>query len=140
MSQVAIGQREKVAVFGGDYSTPDGTGVRDYIHVVDLAKGHVKALQAMAKNSSEEGRCQVYNLGTGQGYSVIEAINAFEQACGHKIAYEIVARRPGDIAECYADPTLANQELSWQAEKSLAEMMSDAWRWQTQNPKGYKDD
>ena len=140
VSQVAIGQREKVAVFGGDYSTPDGTGVRDYIHVVDLAKGHVKALQAMAKNSSEEGRCQVYNLGTGQGYSVIEAINAFEQACGHKIAYEIVARRPGDIAECYADPTLANQELSWQAEKSLAEMMSDAWRWQTRNPKGDKDD
>ncbi|MFT5422212.1 MAG: UDP-glucose 4-epimerase [Candidatus Endobugula sp.] len=140
VSQVAMGQRDKVSIFGGDYPTIDGTGVRDYIHVVDLAKGHVKALQGMAKKWSKGENCQVYNLGTGQGYSVIEVINAFEQACGHKIAYEIVERRLGDIAECYADPSLANQELNWQAEKSLAEMMSDAWRWQSQNPNGYKDD
>ena len=140
VSQVAIGQRDKVSVFGGDYPTIDGTGVRDYIHVVDLAKGHVKALQAMVRKPSKAGSSQVYNLGTGRGYSVIEAIDAFEQACGRKIAYEIVERRPGDIAECYADPTLANQELSWQAEKSLDDMMTDTWRWQTQNPNGYQGD
>lgn len=140
VSQVAIGKRDKVSVFGGDYATPDGTGVRDYIHVVDLAKGHVKALQAMKQPKDNQGVCKVYNLGTGQGYSVLEAISAFEQACGHEIAYEIVDRRPGDIAECYAEPTLANQELGWQAEKSLGDMMEDAWRWQTQNPNGYKDD
>ncbi len=140
VSQVAIGKRDKVSVFGGDYATPDGTGVRDYIHVVDLAKGHVKALQTMKQPKDNKGVCKVYNLGTGQGYSVLEAISAFEQACGHEIAYEIVDRRPGDIAECYAEPTLANQELGWQAEKSISDMMKDAWRWQTQNPNGYQDD
>ena len=140
VSQVAIGKREKVSVFGGDYATPDGTGVRDYIHVVDLAKGHVKALQAMEPLLDNKGLCKVYNLGTGQGYSVLEAISAFEKACGHQIAYEVVERRPGDIAECYAEASLANQELNWQAEKSLGEMMKDAWRWQTMNPNGYGDD
>lgn len=140
VSQVAVGKRQKVSVFGGDYPTPDGTGVRDYIHVVDLAKGHVKALQAMKKGSANLGQCKVYNIGTGRGYSVLEAIFAFEQACGHKIAYEVVDRRPGDIAECYADVALANQELNWQAEMSLIDMMKDAWRWQTMNPNGYKDD
>jgi UDP-glucose 4-epimerase len=140
VSQVAVGKRQKVSVFGGDYPTPDGTGVRDYIHVVDLAKGHVKALQAMKKESAKSGQCRVYNIGTGRGYSVLEAIFAFEQACGHKIDYEVVDRRQGDIAECYADVTLANQELNWQAEMSLIDMMRDAWRWQTMNPNGYKDD
>lgn len=141
VSQVAIGQREKVSVFGGDYPTKDGTGVRDYIHVVDLAKGHVKALQKMkTSQSTETGNCKIYNLGTGQGYSVLEAIQAFEAACGHQIDYEIVARRPGDIATCYADPSMANNELGWRAEKTLATMMADAWRWQTTNPNGYLDD
>ena len=140
VAQVAMGQRDKVLIFGGDYPTIDGTGIRDYIHVVDLAKGHIKALQEIAGNGSKGVSCQVYNLGTGHGHSVIEVINAFEEACDHKIAYEIVDRRSGDIAECYANANLANQKLGWRAEKTLSEMMIDTWRWQTQNPKGYKSD
>jgi len=140
IAQVAIGQRDKLSVFGGDYPTPDGTGVRDYIHVVDLAKGHVKALERMVEVETGQGQCLTYNLGTGKGSSVIEVITAFEQACGHEINYELVERRPGDVPEYYANPQLANQELGWQAEKSLDDMMVDTWRWQTQNPKGYKDD
>ena len=140
ISQVAMGQRDKVLIFGGDYPTIDGTGVRDYIHVVDLAKGHTKALQEIVGNGSKGESCQVYNLGTGHGHSVIEVIKAFEKACGHKIIYEIVDRRSGDVAECYANPALANEKLNWRAEKELSEMVMDAWHWQTQNPKGYKID
>lgn len=140
VAQVAIGKREKVAVFGGDYPTPDGTGVRDYIHVVDLAKGHVKALEKLTKSETEQGQCLTYNLGTGRGSSVIEVITAFEKACGHAIKYDIVERRSGDVPEYYANPQLANQQLGWRAEKSLDDMMRDTWRWQSQNPNGYKDD
>ena len=140
IAQVAIGHRESLSVFGGDYPTPDGTGVRDYIHVVDLAKGHVKAIERMAEIETEQGQCLTYNLGTGRGSSVIEVINAFEQACGHSIKYDVVGKRPGDVAEYYANPQLANDEMGWHAERSLDDMMVDTWRWQTQNPKGYKGD
>jgi UDP-glucose 4-epimerase len=140
IAQVAIGQRETLSVFGGDYPTPDGTGVRDYIHVVDLAKGHVKALERVAEVETEQGQCITYNLGTGIGSSVIEVIKAFEQACGNTIQYDIVDRRPGDVPEYYANPHLANIEMGWQAEKTLEDMMVDTWRWQTQNPSGYRDD
>lgn len=126
VAQVAMGTRDKVFVFGNDYDTPDGTGVRDYIHVVDLAKGHVAALQHMPP----AGTCEVYNLGTGHGYSVMEAIKAFEKACGHTIPYEITARRPGDIATCYADASKAQYDLQWRATKTLDEACADAWRWQ----------
>lgn len=139
VAQVAIGIREKVAVFGNDYNTHDGTGVRDYIHVVDLAQGHVKAIEKLTQCDDSKGQCLIYNLGTGKGYSVLEAIAAFEQASGQTIAYDIVGRRPGDIASCYADPHLANKELDWQATKGLNDMMRDAWRWQTMNPNGYRD-
>ncbi|WP_428244138.1 UDP-glucose 4-epimerase GalE [Gynuella sp.] len=131
--QVAVGRREKLSVFGNDYDTPDGTGVRDYIHVVDLAKGHLRAIE---KLSSKPG-CVAYNLGTGRGYSVLEMIKALEKTCGKEIAYEIVERRPGDIACCYADPAFAEQELGWKAEHDLDDMMADSWKWQSQNPKGY---
>ncbi len=134
ISQVAVGKLEKLSVFGGDYSTKDGTGVRDYIHVVDLALGHIKALQKLAANPG----LVTYNLGTGQGYSVIEMARAFEQASGQPVPYEIVARRPGDIAACYADPGLALKELDWKAERGLQEMCEDSWRWQSANPEGYK--
>jgi UDP-glucose 4-epimerase len=140
IAQVAIGQREKLSVFGGDYPTTDGTGVRDYIHVVDLAKGHVKALEKIAETGTKQGQCLTYNLGTGRGSSVIEVINAFEKAYGDKINYEIVERRPGDVPEYFANPLLANEEMGWRAEKSLDDMMTDTWRWQSQNPNGYKDD
>ena len=140
IAQVAIGQREKLSVFGGDYPTTDGTGVRDYIHVVDLAKGHVKALEKIAETGTKQGQCLTYNLGTGRGSSVIEVINAFEKAYGDKIIYEIVERRPGDVPEYFANPLLANEEMGWRAEKSLDDMMTDTWRWQSQNPNGYKDD
>ena len=140
IAQVAIGQREKLSVFGGDYPTVDGTGVRDYIHVVDLAKGHVKALERIAETETKQGQCLTYNLGTGRGSSVIEVINAFEKAYGDKINYEIVERRPGDVPEYFANPQLANEEMGWRAEKSLDDMMTDTWRWQSQNPNGYKDD
>ena len=140
IAQVAIGQREKLSVFGGDNPTTDGTGVRDYIHVVDLAKGHVKALEKIAETGTKQGQCLTYNLGTGRGSSVIEVINAFEKAYGDKINYEIVERRPGDVPEYFANPLLANEEMGWRAEKSLDDMMTDTWRWQSQNPNGYKDD
>jgi len=133
IAQVAVGQRQRLSVFGGDYPTPDGTGVRDYIHVVDLAKGHLCALQRLAQKSG----CLAVNLGTGQGYSVLEMVKAFSQASGREIPYQIVQRRPGDIASCYADPALAQRELGWSAEKGLAEMCGDGWRWQMNNPKGY---
>jgi len=133
ISQVAVGNLEKLSVFGADYSTKDGTGVRDYIHVVDLALGHIKALQKLATNPG----LVTYNLGTGQGYSVIEMARAFEQASGQPVPYEVVARRPGDIAACYADSRLAQRELGWKAERGLREMCEDTWRWQSANPEGY---
>ncbi|MDD6213070.1 MAG: UDP-glucose 4-epimerase GalE [Clostridiales bacterium] len=134
VAQVAIGKLKRVGVFGNDYDTPDGTGVRDYIHVVDLARGHVKAIEKLEETKSG---VRVYNLGTGTGYSVLDVIRSFEKACGHTIAYEILDRRPGDIAACYADPSLAEKELGWKAEKNIEEMCEDAWRWQSGNPDGY---
>ena len=133
ISQVAAGKLERLSVFGGDYDTPDGTGVRDYIHVVDLAKGHVKALQAL------EGKPQVLtvNLGTGNGYSVLDMVREFEKASSRKVRYQIVDRRPGDIATCYADPAYAVEKLGWSAEYELDEMCEDTWRWQSMNPNGY---
>jgi len=138
IAQVAIGKLAKVSVFGDDYTTKDGTGVRDYIHVVDLAKGHLKALQAMTnpKNKASE-HYRVYNLGTGCGYSVLEMIDAFKQVSAKEIPYQIVERRSGDIAECYAEAILANQQLDWIAQKTLVDMVTDSWRWQTANPDGY---
>ena len=127
IAQVANGQREKLSVFGGDYPTPDGTGLRDYIHVVDLAIGHVKTLDRLAR----EPGIVTYNLGTGRGNSVLEMVRAFEQACGRKIAYQIVDRRPGDVAQCYADPAKARDELGWTAERDVAQMCADVWRYQT---------
>ena len=135
VSQIAVGRLKELSVFGNDYPTADGTGIRDYIHVVDLAKGHIKAL---AKLESAKGGVLTYNLGTGRGYSVLEMINAFEKASGKKIPFKIVDRRAGDIAACYADPTLAEKELGWSAELGLKEMCRDAWRWQSMNPDGYK--
>ncbi len=134
ITQVAVGKRERLSVFGGDYPTPDGTGVRDYIHVVDLAKGHIKALQAL-----DAPRLLTVNLGTGQGYSVLEMVAALAKASGREVPYEIVARRPGDVAQCYADPALALELLGWRAELDLARMCEDSWRWQSNNPQGYKD-
>jgi UDP-glucose 4-epimerase len=133
VSQVAVGRREKLSVFGNDYPTPDGTGVRDYIHVVDLAQGHVAALRELFRS----GQGFTINLGTGQGYSVLDMIRAFEQASGRPIPYAIVGRRPGDIAVCYADPVKASHVLGWRARKGLAEMCADHWRWQSMNPEGY---
>ena len=133
VAQVAIGKLPCLGVFGDDYDTPDGTGVRDYIHVVDLAKGHVKAIEKLA---DKEG-VSVYNLGTGNGYSVLEVVHAFEKACGHEIPYEIRPRREGDIAQCYCDPTKARDELGWVAEYGIEEMCEDSWRWQSRNPDGY---
>lgn len=133
IAQVAIGRLERLSVFGSDYATVDGTGVRDYIHVVDLALGHLKALQRLAAHPG----VSVYNLGTGRGYSVLQMVRAFEQASGRPVPYVLVPRRPGDIAECWADPSKARQELGWVAERNLARMMADAWRWQRQNPNGY---
>jgi UDP-glucose 4-epimerase len=134
ISQVAIGKLEKLSIFGGDYNTQDGTGVRDYIHVVDIAKGHVKALKAL------ENHPQILkiNLGTGNGYSVLDLVNAFERASGEKILYQIVDRRPGDIDICYADPSYAEEQLEWKAIFGLDEMCEDTWRWQLQNPDGYQ--
>ena len=135
ITKVAVGQLEKLRVFGNDYPTHDGTGVRDYIHVVDLADGHVKALKKLETNPG----LVTYNLGTGKGYSVLDVVNAFSKACGKEIPYEIVDRRPGDIATCYADPTKANEELGWKAERGIDEMCEDSWRWQSNNPKGYEE-
>ncbi len=134
ITQVAVGKRESLAVFGNDYQTIDGTGVRDYIHVVDLAAGHLKALEKLVQNPG----CVEYNLGTGKGYSVLEVITAFENASGKKIAYNIVDRRAGDIAACYANPKFAKDELGWEAKHGIDKMCEDSWRWQSQNPNGYK--
>lgn len=134
ISQVAVGKREQLAVFGDDYDTPDGTGVRDYIHVVDLAKGHLKALLKLQHNPG----VVVYNLGTGNGYSVLEMVKAFEQASGQPVPYVIAPRRSGDVAACYADASKAKAELDWQAELGLQRMVEDSWRWQSRNPDGYQ--
>ncbi|MBN2419679.1 MAG: UDP-glucose 4-epimerase GalE [Deltaproteobacteria bacterium] len=134
ISQVAIGKLEILSVFGNDYPTHDGTGVRDYIHVVDLAKGHLRAIDKIEVKTG----IRVYNLGTGTGYSVLEMVQAFKKACGRDIPYKITGRRPGDIAECYADPSLAKKELNWAALKGIDEMCADSWRWQSQNPNGYE--
>ncbi|XP_046850516.1 UDP-glucose 4-epimerase-like isoform X2 [Xenia sp. Carnegie-2017] len=136
ITQVAVGRRSHLNVFGNDYETPDGTGVRDYIHVVDLALGHVAALKKMLQESCE---FKVYNLGTGRGQSVLEMVKAVENASGKKIEYKITDRRPGDVASCYADPSLAEKELGWKTHKTLKEMCEDSWRWQSQNPHGYRD-
>lgn len=135
VARVAVGIYPELAVFGNDYSTPDGTGIRDYIHVVDLAKGHVAALNAFRKPQTPHWLA--VNLGTGQGYSVLEMIKAFEQASQQSIAYKIVERRAGDVAACFADPQLAKALLGWKADKKLLEMCEDVWRWQQQNPQGY---
>jgi UDP-glucose 4-epimerase len=141
VAQVAAGKHQQVLVFGDDYPTKDGTGIRDYIHVMDLAKGHLKALQAMDDDLKEAGgQCRVFNLGTGKGYSVLDVIKGFEKASGQQINYQVVARRFGDVAECYADVSLANEQLDWRAEKSLEQMLEDAWRWQSNNPEGYIND
>jgi len=134
VSQVAVGKLEQLSVFGGDYSTIDGTGVRDYIHVVDLVKGHLQALKALENIAG----CKAYNLGAGKGYSVLEIIAAFERITGKTINYKIVERRTGDIAENYADPSLALNELNWQTKRQLDDMVADTWRWQSQNPNGYE--
>ena len=133
ITQVAVGKLKELSVFGNHYPTEDGTGVRDYIHVVDLAKGHLKALEKISKGHGIEA----YNLGTGKGYSVLEMVSAFERASGRMVPYRIVEPRPGDIPICYADPTKAKQELGWVAEKGIDEMCEDAWRWQSNNPDGY---
>lgn len=135
IAQVAVGKLEKLGVFGNDYDTPDGTGVRDYIHVVDLARGHVKAM----KKFEDTPEVRIYNLGTGNGYSVLQVLHAFEKACGKTLPYEIKDRRPGDIATCYADPAKAKEELGWEAQYGIDEMCEDTWRWQSMNPNGYND-
>ena len=133
ITQVAVGRREHLSVFGNDYDTPDGTGVRDYIHVVDLAKGHVAAVKYAMENLG----CEVFNLGTGTGYSVLDIVHAFIDANRVPVPYEIADRRPGDIAVCYADPAKSAEKLHWEAEKDLSDMVRDSWRWQSQNPNGY---
>lgn len=133
VAQVAIGRRPFVRVWGNDYPTPDGTGIRDYIHIMDLAAGHIKALEKLERNLG----LVTYNLGTGRGYSVLEVITAFEKACQQKIPYKIMDRRPGDAAISYADPTKANLELNWYAKRTLEDMCIDTWLWQSQNPCGY---
>lgn len=135
ITQVAVGKLPELQIFGNDYPTPDGTGVRDYIHVVDLAQGHLKALD---KIMTETG-VATYNLGTGTGYSVLEVVTAFEKASGKNVPYTIVKRRPGDVASCYADPTKAKTQLGWEAKKGLAEMCNDAWRWQLNNTRGFDE-
>lgn len=133
IAQVAVGKRESLGVFGDDYETPDGTGVRDYIHVMDLAAGHVKAIEKMKTSDG----IQVYNLGTGTGYSVLDVVKAYEKACGRTIPYEIKPRRAGDIAMCYCDASKAKRELGWEAKRGIEEMCADSYRWQSQNPDGY---
>lgn len=135
ISQVAIGKLECLSVFGDDYDTKDGTGVRDYIHVVDLADGHLKALEKIKDNDG----IYIYNLGTGTGYSVLDMVKAFSKACGKDVKYKIVDRRPGDVASCYADPTKAKEELGFVATHNLDDMCRDTWNWQTKNPNGYRD-
>lgn len=133
ITQVAIGRREKLSVYGNDYDTPDGTGVRDYIHVVDLAKGHVAAVKYACGNTG----CELFNLGTGTGYSVLDMVHTFCRVNNVKVPYEIAARRPGDIATCYADPSKSARVLGWKAEHTLADMCRDSWNWQSKNPMGY---
>ncbi|MCP9466578.1 MAG: GDP-mannose 4,6-dehydratase, partial [Candidatus Nanosynbacter sp. P5B_S4_bin.39.1] len=133
VSQVAVGKREHLSVFGDDYDTPDGTGVRDYIHVVDLAKAHVAALE----NLGRPNEYKVYNIGTGRGTSVLELVKAFEKASGRDVPYQVTPRRAGDIAACYADPGLAEKELGWRAELTIEDACCDAWNWQSNNPNGY---
>ncbi|HCG7040398.1 TPA: UDP-glucose 4-epimerase GalE [Vibrio parahaemolyticus] len=133
IAQVAVGRREKLAVFGSDYPTPDGTGVRDYIHVMDLADGHIAALKSVGKTSG----LHIYNLGTGKGSSVLEMVDAFAAACGKPVPYELCPRRPGDIAECWASTEKAERELGWKATRTVAEMTVDTWNWQSNNPNGY---
>ena len=133
ITQVAIGRREKLSVFGNDYDTPDGTGVRDYIHVVDLAKGHVAAVKYAVAHPG----CEVFNLGTGTGYSVLDMVRTFQEVNGVKVPYEVVPRRPGDIATCYADPGKSEKVLGWKARHTLADMCRDSWNWQSKNPMGY---
>ncbi|MGM9668251.1 MAG: UDP-glucose 4-epimerase GalE [Faecousia sp.] len=135
ITQVAVGRREKLSVYGNDYDTPDGTGVRDYIHVVDLAKGHVAAV----KHVTEHNGCNVFNLGTGVGYSVLDMVNTFMEVNHVDVPYQIVDRRPGDVATCYADPAKSAAELGWKAEKNLADMCRDSWTWQKNNPRGYEE-
>lgn len=136
VAQVAVGRREKVNVFGDDYNTPDGTGVRDYIHVLDLGAGHLAALEYLL----DHGGLHAWNLGTGNGSSVLEVVAAFERAAGKPIAHEIVDRRPGDVAASYADPTRAREDIGWKAERGLEEMVTDMWRWQSNNPEGFPDE
>jgi len=133
IAQVAVGKRERLNIFGNDYDTPDGTGVRDYIHVVDLARGHLKALKALKKNPG----LLTVNLGTGRGYSVLDMVRAFEKASGRRIPFKIAERRPGDVAQCFADPSLAKSLLDWEATFDLERMCADTWRWQSMNPDGY---
>ena len=135
VAQVAICKLKCLGVFGDDYDTPDGTGVRDYIHVVDLAAGHVKAINKIKENPG----VKIYNLGTGKGYSVLDVVKAFSKACGHDVPYEIKPRRAGDISTCYSDASLAKKELGWEAKYDIDEMCEDSWRWQTMNPNGYED-
>lgn len=135
ITQVAVGKLKELGVFGNDYDTPDGTGVRDYIHVVDLANGHVKALKAIENNCG----LAIYNLGTGQGYSVLDLVKAFEEANGIKVPYVIKPRRPGDIATCYSDPSKAERELGWKAQYGIVDMCRDSWRWQKNNPNGFEE-
>lgn len=135
ITQVAVGKRPELGVFGNDYDTHDGTGVRDYIHVVDLANGHLKALEKIASNPG----LGIYNLGTGTGYSVLDVVKNFEAATGVKVPYAIKERRPGDVAACYADPSKAKAELGWEAQYGIKEMCEDSWRWQSQNPNGYEE-
>ena len=134
ISQVAIGKRKQLSVFGNDYPTPDGTGVRDYIHVIDLANGHLKALEKLETNPG----VVTYNLGTGHGYSVLDVLKAFEKASGKAVSYQIVDRRPGDVAQCYADPAKAERELGWKATRGIDEMCADTWHWQSENPNGFE--
>jgi UDP-glucose 4-epimerase len=135
ITQVAVGKREFLSVFGDDYDTVDGTGVRDYIHVVDLAKGHVQAIEKLHGQAG----CHTFNLGTGQGYSVLEMVAAFSKACNKEVPYKIIERRAGDIGQCFADPAYAKSVLDWQAEKTLDDMVNDSWRWQSNNPDGYSN-
>ena len=137
VSQVAIGKLAQLSVFGDDYPTRDGTGVRDYIHVVDLVKGHIKAIAALQGENFKSGGCRAYNLGAGRGCSVLEIIETFERVTGRKVNYKIAPRRAGDLAECFANPELALKELDWKVEKNLDDMVADAWNWQTKNPQGY---
>ena len=130
---MAVGKLDKLHVFGDDYPTPDGTGVRDYIHVVDLARGHLAAIEKLLQAPG----LVTYNLGTGNGYSVLEVLKAFEKACGKPIPYVVDPRRPGDIAECWADPTKAKEELGWEAQFGIEKMCEDAWNWQSKNPDGF---